>query len=210
MILPLGALGHGTNVGEFAPFLGVTKNNVQRCYWTMNKKPFLCDIASMKRLFIVRHGKADSFGGTPDIERQLTNRGRSDATSLGHWTKEVRELGSPLLVSPAVRTRTTANLLCQTWEESVDNMTIDSNAYLASDRAWLSWINDWDDTWSSGWVVGHNPGLSELVERLTDQPLWLPTCGLAEVELQVDSWAEAFAGTGRLRGLFTPKSAMLP
>ena len=57
---------------------------------------------------------------------------------------------------------------------------------------------------------GHNPGLSELVERLTEQPIWLPTCGLAEIELHVDSWSEAFAGTGRLRGLFTPKSAMRP
>jgi hypothetical protein len=28
--------------------------------------------------------------------------------------------------------------------------------------------------------------------------------------LHVDYWSEAFAGTGRLRGLFTPKSAMRP
>ena len=51
---------------------------------------------------------------------------------------------------------------------------------------------------------GHNPGLSELVERLTEQPVWLPTCGMAEVELQIDRWDAAFAGVGRLRGLFTP------
>ncbi|HAT47302.1 MAG TPA: histidine phosphatase family protein, partial [Flavobacteriales bacterium] len=72
------------------------------------------------------------------------------------------------------------------------------------------WINNWPDQYESGWIVGHNPGLSELVERLTDQNMWLPTCGLAEISLEVNSWTEVFAGTGRLRGLFTPKSAMRP
>ena len=33
---------------------------------------------------------------------------------------------------------------------------------------------------------------------------------MAEVELDVDAWGEVFAGTGRLRGLFTPKSVMRP
>lgn len=89
-------------------------------------------------------------------------------------------------------------------------MTLEPEAYLASDRAWLRWVNEWDDQAESGWLVGHNPGLSELVDRLTDQTIWLPTSGMAEIELHVHSWAEVFAGTGRLRGLFTPKSHLLP
>ena len=107
-------------------------------------------------------------------------------------------------------TRETAAWMCTEWGEPLECVQIQEDAYLASDRAWLNWINAWDDRHESGWIVGHNPGLSELVERLTEQPVWLPTCGLAEVELQVESWAEAFAGTGRLRGLFTPKSSLCP
>lgn len=164
----------------------------------------------MKRLFIVRHGKAVHPEGQPDFERGLTNRGVADSQALGEWTIKVRELGAPLWVSPATRTQTTAHHLCAAWDEPVEHIRTEPNAYLASDRAWLSWINGWPDDHQSGWIVGHNPGLSELVERLTDQPTWLPTCGMAEVELDVDAWGEVFAGTGRLRGLFTPKSVMRP
>lgn len=170
----------------------------------------LNDIASMKRLFIVRHGKAEPQNGGRDMDRPLATRGLQDAKNLGEWTSAVREPGTPLLTSPANRTTQTAQCLCTSWKEPEGNIQVEPHAYLASDRAWLGWINGFDDAHSSAWVVGHNPGLSELVERLTEQPIWLPTCGLAEIELHVDSWSEAFAGTGRLRGLFTPKSAMRP
>lgn len=164
----------------------------------------------MKRLFVVRHGKAEPYGSSEDYERALAPRGERDAAALGTWSVEARVPGAPLWVSPAKRTAATASLLCTAWDEPETACTFQEGAYLASDRAWLSWINAWSDTHDTGWVVGHNPGLSELVERLTEQPLWLPTCGLAEIELHVDRWSEAFAGTGRLRGLFTPKSTLCP
>lgn len=164
----------------------------------------------MKRLFIVRHGKAIPYGSCPDVERTLAPRGESDAESLGKWSRDARVEGAPFWVSPAARTRQTGSLLLKEWNEPELNMTLQEDAYLASDRAWLNWITEWDDRHDTGWVVGHNPGLSELVERLTEQTLWLPTCGMAEIELHVESWREVFAGTGRLRGLFTPKSSLCP
>ena len=171
---------------------------------------FCATFPPMKRLFIVRHGKAQPQGGGSDFDRPLSAQGEADAHALGQWTAEAREPGAPLCVSPALRTSSTAQCLVDVWEEPSSHIQFEEQAYLASDRAWLGWINAWSDAHDNGWIVGHNPGLSELVERLTDQPIWLPTCGLAEITLHVDAWAEAFAGTGRLRGLFTPKSAMKP
>ena len=163
----------------------------------------------MKRLFVLRHGKAEPGSGMPDAARALTDRGENDALKLGNWTKETRVAGTPLWVSPATRTHQTAKKLCESWGETEDALHLQPDAYLASDRAWLTWIGQWPNEAASGWIVGHNPGVSDLVERLTDQPVWLPTCGLAEVELHIESWAEIFAGTGRLRGLITPNSMLL-
>ena len=163
----------------------------------------------MKRLFVLRHGKAEPGSGMPDAARALTDRGEDDARKLGNWTKETRIAGTPLWVSPATRTHQTAKKLCESWSETEDAIHLQPDAYLASDRAWLSWIGQWSNNAASGWIVGHNPGVSDLVERLTDQPVWLPTCGLAEIELHVESWDEIFAGTGRLRGLITPKSMLI-
>ena len=163
----------------------------------------------MKRLFVLRHGKSEPGSGMSDAARGLTALGVEDALKLGIWTKETRQAGTPLWVSPATRTQQTAKKLCESWSETEDAIHLQPDAYLASDRAWLSWIGQWPNDAASGWIVGHNPGVSDLVERLTDQPVWLPTCGLAEIELHVESWDEVFAGTGRLRGLITPKSMLI-
>ena len=39
-------------------------------------------------------------------------------------------------------------------------------------------------------IVGHNPGLEELVEMLTGEMHIMPTCSLAHVKLHVDSWVD--------------------
>ena len=117
---------------------------------------------------------------------------------------------NPRAHKAAVRTPQTTALLREAWQADETAITVLEEGYLASDRAWLGWINALDNHHEQVWIVGHNPGLSELVERLTEQPVWLPTCGMAEVELQIDQWDAAFAGVGRLRGLFTPKSSLCP
>lgn len=164
----------------------------------------------MKRLFVVRHGKAEAKHPDGDFHRALSPRGARDAEALGQWSRGAHVLGSPVLTSPAIRTTQTTALLREAWQADEMAITVLEEGYLASDRAWLGWINALDNRHEQAWIVGHNPGLSELVERLTEQPVWLPTCGMAEVELQIDQWDEAFAGVGRLRGLFTPKSSLCP
>ena len=164
----------------------------------------------MKRLFVVRHGKAEAKHPDGDFHRALSPRGVRDAELLGQWSRGAHGLGSPVRTSAAVRTTQTTALLREAWQADETAITVLEEGYLASDRAWLGWINALDNLHNQAWIVGHNPGLSELVERLTEQPVWLPTCGMAEVELQIDQWDAAFAGVGRLRGLFTPKSSLCP
>lgn len=164
----------------------------------------------MKRLFVVRHGKAEAKHPNGDFHRALAPRGQGDAEALGHWSHGAYVLGSPVLTSPAIRTTQTTSILREVWGAEETAITVLEDGYLASDRAWLGWINALSDEHEQAWIVGHNPGLSELVERLTEQPLWLPTCGMAEIELQIEQWDAAFAGVGRLRGLFTPKSSLCP
>ena len=162
----------------------------------------------MKRLFVIRHGKAEPHGMTTDFDRTLTPRGLSDAHQLGVQTQSIHSNGSPIMVSAAKRTRQTAEEIARAWGTSTDHIEFLQEGYLASDRAWLTWINAWSDDHDTGWIVGHNPGVSDLAGRLTDQTLWLPTCGMAEIELHAESWASVFAGMGRLRSLSTPKSIL--
>ena len=55
-------------------------------------------------------------------------------------------------------------------------------------------------------IVGHNPGLEELVARLTGEHEELPTAALAQIALRVDRWSDINARTrGTLVGLWRPK-----
>nr|AQQ75187.1 hypothetical protein [uncultured bacterium] len=43
-------------------------------------------------------------------------------------------------------------------------------------------------------VVGHNPGIESLFERLTGKTRAFPTCGLAIIAIDADDWPRAERG----------------
>jgi phosphohistidine phosphatase len=55
-------------------------------------------------------------------------------------------------------------------------------------------------------LVGHNPGLQDLQQYLTGEPMEIPTAALARIVLEVQSWNELREQTGRLDWLVRPKS----
>jgi phosphohistidine phosphatase len=55
-------------------------------------------------------------------------------------------------------------------------------------------------------IVGHNPGLEELVAQLTGEQQDLPTAALAQIALPIDQWRDLKPSTrGRLVGQWRPK-----
>ena len=54
-------------------------------------------------------------------------------------------------------------------------------------------------------LVGHNPGMEELLTLLPGEEQHMPTAALACVALDVDKWGKARARTGRLEWLVRPK-----
>ena len=58
-------------------------------------------------------------------------------------------------------------------------------------------------------IVGHNPGLEELVEILTGESHVMPTCSLAYVKLDVQNWLEIDYNTkGRLVRIWQPRDLL--
>ena len=63
-----------------------------------------------------------------------------------------------------------------------------------------------EDNVATVMIVGHNPGLEELVARLTGEPETLPTAALAQIALPIDRWSDLNTSTsGTLVGLWRPK-----
>jgi phosphohistidine phosphatase len=159
----------------------------------------------MRTLYLLRHAKSSwSDASLSDFDRPLKGRGRKAAPLIGERLAK-EKLKSPLLIcSPAVRARETAELVLKSAKLSVDQR-FDDRIYEASLRDLLPVVAEIPEARQTVIMVGHNPGLEELLEFLTGEYRRLPTAALAKIRLDVESWAEVKAGEGSLELFVTPK-----
>ena len=148
------------------------------------------------RLILLRHAKSDWSGGEPDVDRPLAGRGRRQAPGAGSWLAEHVDAVDLAVVSPARRARSTWDLVAA--ELPVLPQTrIDDRAYAASARELLTVVRELPDEIATAVLVGHNPGLEDLVSRLTGEWTPLPTSALAVIALS-GSWASTAPGAATL------------
>jgi phosphohistidine phosphatase len=81
----------------------------------------------------------------------------------------------------------------------------DERIYEASGARLLEIVTQIEDDADMAMLVGHNPGLEELLETLTGEPQRLPTAALACIEVDIDKWSKCRPGAGRLQWLVKAK-----
>lgn len=160
----------------------------------------------MKTLLILRHGKSSwKHSGLADHDRPLNGRGRHDAPRMGRLLREEGLVPDLVVSSTAVRARATADMVADQAECEKPVMQR-PDLYLADVAAIIRVIRDVGGEVSRLLVVGHNPGLEELVAGLSGRAVALPTAALAEVRLEVDAWSKLETGTpGQLVNLWRPR-----
>jgi len=162
----------------------------------------------VKTLLLVRHAKS-SWGdaGLPDIQRPLNERGQHDASMMGERLARRGVQPERWVTSPAVRARTTAEVLGRMLGRASADIDVDDRLYGATLNTLLDVIHALDDKLQVAMLVGHNPGLSELAHCLSAPITHLPTCAVAEFAFDVDSWSRV-GQVGPVRAtLVSPKSA---
>ncbi len=164
----------------------------------------------MKRLFLVRHAKSSWADATlADFDRPLNERGKRAAPTMGKRLRE-RNIHPDLMVSsPAVRALATCQLMADKLGYDAGKIKTDRALYHASDDQILAVIkrlpnhNDRDEII---FLFGHNPGLTEFTNRLLNVNIEnIPTCGVVEATVDINSWAEADWGCGKLLSFDYPK-----
>jgi len=162
--------------------------------------------AGSRRLLVLRHGQAkDAPPGGSDHERPLSKSGRRAVATLG---PVVRRLGPDLvLCSSALRTRQTLEALDLDAEtDTAVDVSIEPGLYGAEVDEIVEHLRGVDDDIDVLLVVGHNPGVHQLVIELTGGervPSFRPAT-LAVLDLDVARWHEVGAGVGRLVSLHVP------
>jgi phosphohistidine phosphatase len=159
-----------------------------------------------KKLYIVRHAKSDwSHEGLSDFDRPLNERGLRNAPFMADKFAEAGHTLDFILTSPANRAITTAGYFKRRLGLSEKQWDTERRIYEADITRLLNIINRFNDSLNSVMMVGHNPGLSSLVQALTGEWVVMSTCSIAEIEIPFDSWAMAGEGTCNLLSFDFPK-----
>lgn len=142
-----------------------------------------------RKLILVRHAKSAHPDGVEDFDRPLAERGRRDAPAVGRWLRDNAYAIEVVRCSPALRTR-------ETWELAGANIpagpqvSFDERVYDATAHELLSLVRELPVTAMTAAIVGHNPGLEDLVHLLTGESVELKTSAVALLSSE-RAWAGA-------------------
>lgn len=145
----------------------------------------------MKTLLVLRHAKSSwDDAALDDHERPLSARGRRDAPRMGDLLRDTRLLPNLIIASDAVRAHTTAVAVAEAARYD-GKLVVEPALYHASPQDIISVLQSvrGADT-HIVMIVGHNPGLEDLVELLTGESHDLPTAALVQLAVPISAWRE--------------------
>lgn len=168
----------------------------------------------MKTLTLLRHAK--SAWDDPverDFDRPLNGRGRRAASRMGRYMRDAGLMFDTVRASPAVRVRQTIEGI----EDGLGrplNPIFDTRIYMASGATLLDLVQSLEGSADRALLIGHNPGLEDLVLLLTPEgggdlrsevETKYPTAAIAELRFDVDHWGEVDEGKGTLVRFVRPR-----
>ncbi len=166
----------------------------------------------MRRLLLLRHGKADKHSAGGDRERPLTKRGIEDSRRMGGFLFSQGIAPDLGVASNARRAKQTLELALEAFPAHVTHL-IDNSIYLASVEHLLDTLRKGPEKVSTLLVVGHNPGFADLAvalagsgdpEELENMRIKFPPAALAILDFDADCWSNVAQGAGRLYRYVTP------
>jgi phosphohistidine phosphatase len=175
----------------------------------MNPAPFAPLAAGERRLTLVRHAKSSwADPGISDADRPLNERGERDAPTMGRHLATLGFRPTLFLTSPAVRARQTAQVVARELGYPAEFLQREPELYLATPGQICAVVAREAGTLRDVVVCGHNPGLTELANRLVGAGSLdnLPTCGVFAVTLKLRTWADLEGAQGELALFTCPKA----
>ena len=153
----------------------------------------------MKTLYLIRHAKSSwRYKKLSDFERPLNERGRKAAPLMGKILKKKGVLPHLIISSPATRAIFTARLIAEKLKYPLNDIVTVSALYDAKPRVILGTINQLDDSFEEVMLIGHDTGITDLANDLTDQTiLKFPTCAVFSAKFDIHSWNEIKLGSGQ-------------
>jgi phosphohistidine phosphatase len=168
----------------------------------------------MKTLTLLRHAKSGWDDPVArDFDRPLNAKGKRAAAMVGRHMRSLRLDFDHVVASPAVRVTETLDEIVSGYGRTLAP-DWDRRMYLASAATLLDVVHGLPADSDTALLVGHNPGLEDLVLMLVPDTACslrdaveekYPTASIAELCFDTDDWGDAAAGTARLTRFIRPR-----
>lgn len=159
----------------------------------------------VKTVWLLRHAKSSRDDPSlDDHDRPLARRGRKAAERLCRWSSANRVLPELVLCSTALRARSTLDLVLG----GLGNPQVAIESCLYHATAWdlLDRLHTVPEGVTEVLLVGHNPGLHDLVGMLAPPGTGeFPTGALAKLRLAIDAWPAARPSCAQLDQIVLPR-----
>lgn len=149
-----------------------------------------------KKLYIIRHAKAETIPGINDFDRALTSEGIQHAKQVAEklTAKLSLDENSIVISSPANRALQTTRVFLDVMGSPSFDIQIEESIYECTYKHLLSVINTIPDHIENVLLFGHNPTLTDLVEFLTRRSAYLRTASFAEIKLDTGFTFQMLSG----------------
>ncbi len=165
----------------------------------------------MKRIYIMRHGKAEWHNGEmEDFDRPLKERGHKAAGFMGSLLAVHQEIPELIISSSALRAQQTAEDFVKALGQRVPIVNDDS-LYMPTVRHLMQVISEVDASVDAVMLIGHNPASEQLVEHLTAGSglnFYFPTCGVVCLDADIEVWADIEPEEAVMKWFLIPKLFM--
>lgn len=162
-----------------------------------------------KQLMVMRHAKSSwSEAGLSDFDRPLNKRGLRVAPQMAEFIHLQGLTPDRIVSSSASRAKMTAELFVGNCKDVVEeHLTFTKEFYHAPAETYCEFVGSFcDESVEKLLLVGHNPGMEDLVEKLSGMWKVMPTAAVAHFDLGADRWSDIgidFEAT--LKNLWRPK-----
>ena len=159
----------------------------------------------MKTLFLLRHAKSSWKDETlADFDRPLNRRGKRAAETMGNYFKSHEIVPELILCSPAVRARETLALVSKAAKWATE-VRYDQRIYEATGIRLAEVVSEIDNDRKTAMLVGHNPGMEELIFLLTAERVTMSTGALATIAVKANKWAHTGDKPATIESVVKPR-----
>ncbi|WP_053403899.1 histidine phosphatase family protein [Persicobacter sp. CCB-QB2] len=164
----------------------------------------------MKNIMFIRHAKSSwKIPELSDKFRPLNKRGKANALEIGQKLKQLPYHPDKILCSTATRAMDTCLAVVEPLPFQWLKTDLREELYGCDAHDMIRMFQMLPDQFEKLIVFGHNPEIAHCIELLSGISIsHYPTGASCWLQLPVDHWKSLKAGTGKIRWLSSPRTAI--